>query len=186
MADTLIGRLSHLSRVIVRPTSTMRRYAGRELDVIAVGREQKVDAVLEGSIYRSGERIRLSVQLVSVRDGASLWSYKCDERSSDIFTVQDSITERVAEALALKLTGEERRLLTKHYTENTEAYQLYLEGRYFWNKRSEEGFKKALRLFQSGNRSRSELRVGTRRVSRLLYDARGLRFAHANGCLLKS
>jgi tetratricopeptide (TPR) repeat protein len=87
------------------------------------------------------------VQLVSVRDGASLWSYKCDERSSDIFTVQDSISEKVAEALALKLTGEERLLLTKHYTENTEAYRLYLEGRYFWNKRSEEGFKKALRQF---------------------------------------
>lgn len=147
MADTLIGRLSHLSQVIVRPTSAMRRYAGQELDVMAVGREQKVDAVLEGSIYRSGERIRLSVQLVSVRDGVSLWSYKCDERCSDILTVQDSISEKVAEALALKLTGEERRLLTKHYTENTEAYQLYLEGRYFWNKRSEEGFKKALDYF---------------------------------------
>jgi TolB-like protein/DNA-binding winged helix-turn-helix (wHTH) protein/Tfp pilus assembly protein PilF len=147
MADTLIGRLSHLSQVVVRPTSAIRRYSGSDLDVIAAGREQRVDAVLEGSIYRSGERIRLSVQLVSVRDGASLWSYKCDERCSDIFAVQDSISERVAEALALKLTGEERRLLTKHETENTVAYQLYLEGRYFWNKRSEEGFKKALDYF---------------------------------------
>ena len=147
MADTLIGRLSHLSQVVVRPTSAIRRYSGRDLDVISAGREQRVDAVLEGSIYRSGDRIRLSVQLVSVRDGASLWSFKCDERCTDIFAVQDSISERVAEALALKLTGEERRLLTKHYTDNTDAYQLYLEGRYFWNKRSEEGFKKALNYF---------------------------------------
>ncbi len=147
MADTLIGRLSHLSQVTVRPTSAIRRYAGRDLDVIAAGREQRVDAVLEGSIYRAGERIRLSVQLVSVRDGASLWSYQCDELCSDIFAVQDSISERVAEALAPKLTGEERRRLTKHDTENTVAYQLYLEGRYFWNKRSEEGFKKALHHF---------------------------------------
>jgi DNA-binding winged helix-turn-helix (wHTH) protein/TolB-like protein/Tfp pilus assembly protein PilF len=147
MADTLIGRLSHLSQVVVRPTSAIRKYSGSDLDVIAAGREQRVDAVLEGSIYRAGERIRLSVQLVSVRDGASLWSYKCDERCSDIFAVQDSISERVAEALALKLTGEERRLLTKHDTENTAAYQLYLEGRYFWNKRTEEGFKKALDHF---------------------------------------
>jgi len=147
MADTLIGRLSHLSQIMVRPTSAIRRYSGRDLDVISAGREQRVDAVLEGTIYRSGERIRLSVQLVSVRDGAPLWSYKCDERCTDIFAVQDSISERVAEALALKLSGEERRLLTKHYTDNTEAYQLYVEGRYFWNKRSEEGFKKALNYF---------------------------------------
>lgn len=147
MADTLIGRLSHLSQIMVRPTSAIRKYSGRDLDVISAGREQNVDAVLEGTIYRAGDRMRLTVQLVSVRDGSSLWSYKCDQRSSDIFTVQDSISEKVAEALALKVTGEERVLLTKHYTENTEAYQLYLEGRYFWNRRSEEGFKKALRQF---------------------------------------
>lgn len=147
MADTLIGRLSHQSQVMVRPTSSIRKYSGRDLDVLTAGREQRVDAVLDGSIHRSGDTIRLTVQLVSTRDGASLWSFKCDERCRDIFAVQDSISEKVAEALALRLTGEERRELTKHYTENNEAYQLYLKGRYFWNKRTGEGFKKALEYF---------------------------------------
>ncbi|HEU4390866.1 MAG TPA: winged helix-turn-helix domain-containing protein [Blastocatellia bacterium] len=147
MADTLIGRLSHLRQVVVRPTSAIRKYAAPRQDARAAGREQMVDAVLEGSIQRSGERIRLSVQLVSVRSGAPIWSYKCDELCRDIFAVQDSISEKVAEALASRLTGEERQQLTKHHTENTEAYQLYIKGRYFWNKRTREGLKKALEYF---------------------------------------
>ena len=147
MADTLIGRLSHLRQVVVRPTSAIRKYAAPRQDARAAGREQMVDAVLEGSIQRSGERIRLSVQLVSVRSGSPIWSYRCDELCRDIFAVQDSISERVAEALASRLTGEERQQITKHHTENTEAYQLYIKGRYFWNKRTSEGLKKALEYF---------------------------------------
>jgi DNA-binding winged helix-turn-helix (wHTH) protein/TolB-like protein len=147
MADTLIGRLSHLRRVAVRPTSAIRRYSASDQDALAAGREQLVDAVLEGSIQRSGETIRLTVQLVSVRDGAPIWSYRCDELCKDLFTVQDSISERVAEALTLRLTGDERKQLTRHDTEDTEAYHLYIKGRYFWNKRTGEGFKKALDYF---------------------------------------
>ncbi|HXG63884.1 MAG TPA: winged helix-turn-helix domain-containing protein, partial [Blastocatellia bacterium] len=147
MADTLITKLSNIGQITVRPTSAIRRYAGQDADALAAGREQKVEAVLEGSIQRAGERIRLTVRLLHVRDGAPLWSYKCDELSTDIFAVQDAISEKVAEALTLELTGEERKRLAKHYTENTEAYQLYLQGRYFWNKRSGEGFRKALDYF---------------------------------------
>jgi DNA-binding winged helix-turn-helix (wHTH) protein/TolB-like protein/tetratricopeptide (TPR) repeat protein len=147
MADTLIGRLSHLRKVAVRPTSAIRRYSATDQNALAAGREQMVDAVLEGSIQRSGDRIRLAVQLVSVRDGAPIWSYRCDELCKDLFTVQDSISERVAEALTLHLTGEERKQLTKHDTEDPEAYHLYIKGRYFWNKRTGEGFKKALDYF---------------------------------------
>jgi DNA-binding winged helix-turn-helix (wHTH) protein/TolB-like protein len=152
MADTLIGRLSHLRRVAVRPTSAIRKYSASDQDALAAGREQLVDAVLEGSIQRSGERIRLAVQLVSVRDGAPIWSYRCDELCKDLFAVQDSISERVAEALTQHLTGEERRQLTKHDTEDPEAYHLYIKGRYFWNKRTGEGFKKALDYFHQAIR----------------------------------
>lgn len=147
MADTLIGRLSHIRQIVVRPTSAIRKYSALDRDALSAGREQMVDAVLEGSIQRSDERIRVSVQLVAVRDGSPIWSYRCDERSKDIFAVEDSISERVAAALMLSLTGDERNLLTKHQTEDTEAYRLYVQGRYFWNKRTAEGFKKALDYF---------------------------------------
>ena len=149
MADSLITRLSGISQIIVRPTSSIRKYVGSEPDVMDAGREQKVDAVLEGSIQRSGDRIRLTVQLVRARDGVPLWSYKCDELSRDLFLVQDSISEQVAEALTLKLSGEEQKRITKHHTENTDAYQAYIKGRFFWNKRTAEGFKKALEHFDA-------------------------------------
>ena len=117
-------------------------------DPLAAGREQRVDAVLEGSIQRLGEKVRVTVRLLNVQDGSPLWAYKCDEYCTDIFALQDAISERVAGALALELTSEERKLLTKRYTENVEAYQLYLKGRYFLNKRTAEGIRKGIEYFK--------------------------------------
>jgi DNA-binding winged helix-turn-helix (wHTH) protein/TolB-like protein/Tfp pilus assembly protein PilF len=148
MADTLITRLSNIRQIIVRPTSAVRKYTGLEQDAVSAGREQGVDAVLEGCIQRSGDKIRVTAQLLNVRDGSLLWGYKCDEQCTDIFAVQDLVAERVATALMLKLTGEERELLTKRYTANTEAYQLYLKGRYFLNKSTEEDFRKSVEYFR--------------------------------------
>jgi DNA-binding winged helix-turn-helix (wHTH) protein/TolB-like protein/Tfp pilus assembly protein PilF len=148
MADTLITRLSNIREVIVRPTSAVRKYTGLEQDAVSAGREQGVDAVLEGSIQRSGDKIRVTAQLLNVRDGSLLWGYKCVEQCTDIFAMQDLVAERVATALMLKLTGEERELLTKRYTANTEAYQLYLKGRYFLNKSTEEDFRKSIGYFR--------------------------------------
>jgi TolB-like protein/DNA-binding winged helix-turn-helix (wHTH) protein/Tfp pilus assembly protein PilF len=148
VADTLITKLSSLSQVIVRSTSAVRRYTDNEQDPVEAGRELGVDSVIEGSIQRSGERIRLTVRLVNVRDGRPLWAGKFDEEFKDIFKVQDSISEKVAAALTLKLNGEDKSLLTKRYTENAEAYKLYLKGRYHWNKRSPEGTKKGIECFE--------------------------------------
>jgi DNA-binding winged helix-turn-helix (wHTH) protein/TolB-like protein/Tfp pilus assembly protein PilF len=148
MADTLITTLSNLSQITVRPMSAVRKYTGLEQDAVFAGREQKVDAVLDGNIQRLGDRIRVTVRLVRVDDAAQLWAGKFDEKSSDIFLVQDSISKQVAEALAVRLTGEERQLLTKHYTGDTEAYQLYLKGRYFLNKSTEEDFRKSIEYFK--------------------------------------
>jgi DNA-binding winged helix-turn-helix (wHTH) protein/TolB-like protein len=147
MADTLITRLSNIRQVIVRPLSAVRRYTGLEQDPVAAGRELKVDAVLDGSLQYVGDRIRVTVRLVKV-DGSQLWSETLDQKLTDILTVQDAISERVAQELAVKLTGEEKLRLAKHYTENFEAYQLYLKGRFFWNKGTEEGLRKALEEFQ--------------------------------------
>ncbi len=148
MADTLITKLSNIGQIKVRPTSAVRKYAGQEQDALAAGREQRVDAVLEGSIQRSGDKMRVTVRPLSVRDGSPLWAYKFDEVSTDLFELQDSISEELAGALMLKLTGQEKERLTKRHTESIEAYQAYLKGRYFWNKRTPHDLKKAVEHFQ--------------------------------------
>lgn len=148
MADTLITRLSNLKRVIVRPTSAVSKYAGQKPDAIAVGRELQVDAVLEGSIQKSGERVCVNVLLISTTDGSSLWAEKFDTAFTNIFTIQDSISEQVISALTPQLSGNARQVTVKRSTENTEAYQLYLQGRFFWNKRTAKSLKKSIEYFE--------------------------------------
>ncbi len=148
IAETLTTRLSSLNLLIVRPTSAVLKYASSEKETVVAGRELEVDTVLEGSIRRLGERLRVTARLVSVPDGSVLWADKFDENFPDIFEVEDSISGKVAEALALKLSGEEQKRLTKRYTDNAEAYQLYLKGRYFWNKRTEDGFNRGISQFK--------------------------------------
>lgn len=148
MADALITRLSGLKRVSVRPTSAVLKYNRSGLDPAASGRELEVDAVLEGSIRKAGETVRVTVQLVSVQSGAQLWASKFDEKASDVFTVEDRVSARVSEALALNLTGDEKRRLARRYTENTEAYQAYLRGRFFWARDRPDMLRKAIEYFQ--------------------------------------
>src|SRR5262249_34596026 len=147
MADTLIARLSNIRDITVRPISSVRKYAGLEQDAVAAGHEQRVDAVIEGQIQKAGEKVRMTVTLVSVEDGARLWTSQFDEKLTDIFQVQDSISERVAAVLAVNLTSDEKERLTKHHTENAEAYQLYLVGRYHLNRLTDDGFIKSLDYF---------------------------------------
>jgi DNA-binding winged helix-turn-helix (wHTH) protein/TolB-like protein len=129
MADTLITKLSNLRQLIVRPTSAVRKYTSPEQDPLAAGREQQVDMVLEGSIQRSGEKVRVTVRLLSVKDRRPLWAHQCDEQQcTDIFALQDLISEQVASKLQLALTSSERARLTKRYTMNPEAYEYYLKG----------------------------------------------------------
>ena len=148
MADSLITKLSNVRQIIIRPTSAVRKYTNQEQDPVAAGRELEVDSVLEGIISRSGDRVRVTVQLVSVADGRPVWADKFDEKYTDIFTVEDAISERVAGALALKLTSEEKTLLAKRYTENTEAYQLYLMGRFYWSNPTEANLEKSREYFE--------------------------------------
>lgn len=147
IADTLITRLSSLREVIVRPISAVRRYAGLEQDPVAAGQEQAVDAVLDGSIQRSRGRVRVTVRLMSTADGRQLWSERFEEKSGDIFSVQDSISERVVAALAVKLSHREQERLTKRYTDSSDAYQFYLKGRYLASKWTQEGFNKGIEYF---------------------------------------
>ena len=152
MADALITKLSNIRQVTVTPTSSIRKYTSLTQDPIVAGHELGVESVLDGSIQRLSDRIRVTVRLVRVADGSSLWAETFDERFADIFALQDSISERVADALAVRLSRPERERITKRYTESSEAYQLYQRGRYFLNKRTEDGLKKGIDFFEQAIR----------------------------------
>ena len=148
MTDAVITKLANTRKVIVRPTSAIQRYAGTQLTPQAVGREQGVDAVLEGRIQRNGDRVRVTVQLIRVQDGVQLWADTFDKQFTDIFALEDSLSEMAAQSIRLQLTGEENRRFTKRSTENPAAYEAYMKGRFFWNKRTDTGLKKGLDYFR--------------------------------------
>ncbi len=148
MADTLIAKLSNISEVTVRPLSAVRRYGGLEHDPFAAGRQLGVEAVLDGTVQRSGDRVGVTARLVRVGDGRQIWEGRFDAPFTNIFSVQDAISEKVAASLKPRLTSAEQRRLAKHYTENVEAYQLYLRGRYHALKRTLPETQKAISYFQ--------------------------------------
>jgi TolB-like protein/tetratricopeptide (TPR) repeat protein len=147
MADTLITRLSGIRDIVVRPMSSVRKYSELKQDVLAAGRELGVESVLEGSLQRQGNRVRVTVRLLSVSNGASLWAGTFDDEMTDIFALQDAISEQVAQALSLELSKEDKTRLVKHYTQSTKAYQLYLKGRYYWWKNSPEEYNRSRDYF---------------------------------------
>jgi TolB-like protein/DNA-binding winged helix-turn-helix (wHTH) protein/Tfp pilus assembly protein PilF len=148
MADALITKLSNLKRIVVRPTGAVFKYSAKNVDPLTVGKELQVDAVLEGKIQQDGNRVRVSVQLLRTADNSSLWAESYDTNLTDIFTIQDAISERVAAALARELSSAERTLVTKHPTSDPEAYQLYMKGRYLWNQRTVAGLNKSIEHFE--------------------------------------
>jgi DNA-binding winged helix-turn-helix (wHTH) protein/TolB-like protein len=147
MADALITRLCNIHQVAVRPLGAIRKYAGTD-DPVAAGRQLAVQSVLEGSVQRLGDRTRVTARLLRVSDGEVLWAGQFDEKVKDMFQVEDSISQELANALTLNLSGDERRRVAQPATGNGEAYQLYLRGRFFWDKRSAEGVRKSLDYFE--------------------------------------
>ena len=152
MADAVIAKLSHVKSIVVRQTKSVMRYAATTPEAVTVGREINVDAVLEGNIQEADGRIRVSVRLFRVSDGALLWAENFDERATDIFALQDSISEKVANSLSIKLNSDEREKLRRRYTENIEAYNLYHKGRFFWNNRNGDDLRKSIELFEQALR----------------------------------
>ncbi len=148
IADALITDLGGFRRITVRPASAVYRYAGLQPDLLAAGRDLKVEAVLEGGIQRSGEQLRLTAWLVHVPDGRLMWADKFDGTTLDIFALQDALSERVARVLGLIPIGEMRKPLAMRQTDNIDAYQAYANGRYYWNKRTDEGLRQSIRYFE--------------------------------------
>ncbi len=148
MADALVMKLSGLRLVKVRPTTAVLKYVGPGHDPLAAGRELGVDALLDGYYQRHGEQIRVSVQIIRVRDGVTLWAAKFDESFTNFFAIQDSVSEHVVRELEIELSGAERSHLRKNYTDNPEAFRAYIRGRYFWSRRTPEGLRKGLEYAQ--------------------------------------
>ena len=136
LTDSLIGRLGRLNRFAVRPFSAVEKYDEGGKDAIAFGHELRTDAVLEGTIQTSGDRVRVNLRLLDVRNGDQVWTENFDEASADVLKLQDLLSSRVAHALIAELDANEERLLAKRPTTNADAYNLYIAGREKWLKRN--------------------------------------------------
>lgn len=148
MTEELIDALAKVEELRVVSRSSCFQFKGTGHDVRELGEQLNVSHVLEGSVRKAGNRIRITAQLISVNDGFHLWSEKYDRELEDVFAIQDEITERIVEQLKVKLAGEKAAQLVKPATHNVEAYTLYLKGRFYWNKRTEEGIKKGIECFE--------------------------------------
>jgi serine/threonine-protein kinase len=148
ITESIINNLSQLPRLRVMARSTVFRYRGEEVDPQEVGRELGVRAVMTGRVLHLDDNLIIKAELVDANDGAHLWGEQYNRKMVDAFSVQQEISREISEKLRFKLTGEEQKRLTRRSTENPEAYQFYLKGRYCWNKRTPEGFRKAIEHFE--------------------------------------
>ncbi len=148
ITESIINNLSQLPRLRVMARSTVFRYKGREVDPQRVGQELGVRAALSGRVLQRGNLLIIKAELVDTEDGSHLWGEQYNRKLSDIFVIEDEISREISDKLRLKLSGAEKKQLTKRYTENTEAYHFYLKGRFYWNKRTPEGLKKGIEYFQ--------------------------------------
>jgi TolB-like protein/Tfp pilus assembly protein PilF len=147
MTETLIGSLSELPNLNVKARSSVFRYKGKEADAKTIGRELNVQAILNGRVIQRGDQLTLSVELVDASTENVLWSQQYNRRQSDLVTVQSEIARDVSSKLKAKLSGADAAKVEKTYTANPEAYQLYLKGKFHWNKRTGEALKQAVEFY---------------------------------------
>ena len=146
LAESLIYRLSQLPDLKVSPTSSVFRYKGKEIEAENVGKELGVDAVMSGRMVQRGDNLTVSVNLVDVRNNKLIWGEQYERKMSDLLATQRDIARQIVDTLKIKVSGDEKGL-AKNYTESSEAYQLYLRGRFYWNKRNPENLKRAIEYF---------------------------------------
>jgi DNA-binding winged helix-turn-helix (wHTH) protein/TolB-like protein/Tfp pilus assembly protein PilF len=148
ITDSLITKFGELRGIVVRPTSSVLRYADNTKDAISVGRELHVDAVIEGTVQNEGKRLRVTLQLINVNQGASIWSGQFDGQVDQLLALQDQISSHIAQNWPLGLSDSERTQFAKRPTNNPEAYEAYLKGRYSSEKRTFEGLTKGIAHFE--------------------------------------
>jgi len=149
LADVLITRLSNIRQINVRPTSAVYEFENQDTDINEAAQKLRVDAILDGTIYYSGEKVRVTSRLARISDQKILWSGDFEQSARDEMKLQNEIAMQVSDALSVNLTWSEKDALSKAPTTNEDAYQLYLKGRYHWNKRNMQGLSDAQRYFMS-------------------------------------
>jgi serine/threonine protein kinase/tetratricopeptide (TPR) repeat protein len=148
LAEELINALTQIKGLSVAARTSSFSFKGKEEDIREIGKQLNVESILEGSVMKSGDRLRIIAQLISVSDGYHLWSERFERNVEDIFAVQDEIAMAVVDKLKVELLEGEQEKLTKRHTQNKEAYELYLKGRYHWNRRSPKDMILAVECFQ--------------------------------------
>jgi adenylate cyclase len=149
LSDSLIYRLTQLPNLKVSPTSSVIRYKGKQTDVAEIARDLEVDAVMSGKLAQRRDDLTISVELVDARTKKLIWAEQYDRKMADLLSTQREIATTITQKLQLKLSGDEVKGITKQYTESNEAYQLYLKGRFYWNKRTPEGITSAIDQFKA-------------------------------------
>jgi len=149
IAETLINNFTKIPELKVTARSTAFRFRGREGEPLEVGRELKVGSMLTGRLMQRGDQLSIQVDLINTLDGSQIWGNRYDGKTSDIVSIQQRIATDVSSQLRLKLTGAQEQQIAKTYTQNPEAYQRYLRGRFYWNKRTDESLRTALDEFQA-------------------------------------
>lgn len=148
LAESLIFRLTQLPNLKVSPTSTVMRYKSKDTDITQVAKELEVDAVMSGRVSQRGDDLTISVELVDARTNKLIWAERYDRKMSDLLATQREIATTITQKLELKLSGNEAKGITKKYTDNNEAYQLYMRGRYSFAKRTKSEMLRAIEYFQ--------------------------------------
>jgi serine/threonine-protein kinase len=147
ITESIINNLSQLSNLKVMSRSSVLRYKGKDIDPQAVASELKVQAVVVGQIIAHGDYISIALEMVDATDNHQLWGQRYDRKISDLLHLQGDISQDISSKLRLKLSSEEQKLITRQYTENNEAYQLYLRGRFWVGRRTEDGYNRAIGYF---------------------------------------
>jgi serine/threonine protein kinase/TolB-like protein len=147
LTESLISSLAHVPELKVKSRNSVFRYKGKDVDVQKVGKELAVDALLTGRVTQRGDTIQVSADLTSVQDNTEIWGEQYERKASEIVSLQQQIAGDIAEKLRSKLSGTEKQQVTRQGTQNPEAYQLYVKGRYYWNKRTAADIKTAISFF---------------------------------------
>jgi len=148
MTDAIISKLSKLSELKVVSRTSAMRYKKMDKDIKVIGEELNVSNILEGTVQKAENKVRVRAQLINTQDGFHLWSETYDQKIENIFTLQDKISHAIVDALKIKIGEDKTSILEKHPTENVDAYTLYLKGRSYWNERSAKGFKNGMIYFE--------------------------------------